>query len=103
MTSTITNGGDRVVDGHYRALPDQLQDDLLTLVLNLATEVWTLRDRTRLLEAVLDEQGNAVTAQIDARRDDPDMLTAMIVDRDAFVDRLFRAVVQIRTAAVQDE
>src|SRR5690606_6569548 len=35
--------GDRVVNGHYQALPDAVQEDLLTLALNLAAEVWTLR------------------------------------------------------------
>lgn len=84
--------GDRLVDGHYRALPSDIEESLLTLVLNLATEVWTLRDRTRLLQSLLAENHVLDPAMFDARRDDDDQLQAMRADRDAFVERLFRSV-----------
>jgi hypothetical protein len=85
--------GDRVVAGHYQAMPDPVSDQLTTLVLNLAAEVWTLRDRTRLLQTLLEERGHLDREHFDTRRDDTDQLTVAAEDRDAFVARLMRSVV----------
>lgn len=87
--------GDRVVEGHYRALPTEIEESLLTLVLNLATEVWTLRDRTRLLQEILAEQGVVPASTFDEWRDKPAQLASMSEDRDAFVARLFRSVTAV--------
>ncbi|HEY8452731.1 MAG: hypothetical protein FWJ70_06175 [Micromonosporaceae bacterium] len=89
--------GDRVVNGHYQALPDPVQEDLLTLTLNLAAEVWTLRDRLRLLQSAFDEEGLSVTSVVERRRNDADQIEAMKADRDAFVRRLFRGVAQVKS------
>lgn len=89
--------GDHVVNGHYQALPDPVQEDLLTLALNLAAEVWTLRDRLRLLQTACDEEGLSVTSLVERRRNDADQIEAMKEDRDAFVRRLFRGVAQVKS------
>ena len=101
MTTEVR--GDQVVAGRYRALPDQLNEDLMTLVLNLATEVWTLRDRTRLLQHLLEENGVVTHTDVDARRDEADQLAAMTADRDEFVSRLFRSVVDARSWTAERE
>lgn len=87
--------GDKVVNGHYQALPDPIQEDLLKLTLNLAAEVWTLRDRLRLLQDSFDEEGLEVNSRFERRRNDADQIEAMKKDRDAFVQRLFRGVMQV--------
>lgn len=78
--------GDRVVDGVYRALPDEVSDRLLAMVTALAAEVWTTRDRLRLVESALDRSG--VELDVEGIRDTPEQLDAMRVDRDAFVARV---------------
>lgn len=87
-----TARGDQLVDGRYRALPSEIEESLLTLALNLATEVWTLRDRTRLLQQLLVESDVLSREAFDGRRDEDDQLQAMREDRDAFVARLLRSV-----------
>jgi hypothetical protein len=84
--------GDRVVDGVYQALPDASTDRLYTLVTALVAEVWTVRDRLRLTEIALAQAGIDVEAVFTSRRDTEDELEAMRADRDAFVERVFRAL-----------
>lgn len=84
--------GDRVVDGAYRALPDPVSDRLLSLVLSLAAEVWTTRDRLRLVESALERHGLPVSQLVEGHRDAPEELDAMRRDRDAFVERLFATI-----------
>lgn len=83
---------DRVVDGAYRALPDPVSDRLLTVLMAVAGEVWTLRDRSRRLEAALQRHGVPLDALREEDRDSPEALTAMRTDRDAFVERVFGAL-----------
>lgn len=80
--------GDVVVDGVYRALPDEVSDRLLGLVTALAAEVWTTRDRLRLVESALARAG--VALDVDAVRDTAEQIAAMQADRDAFVARCSR-------------
>jgi hypothetical protein len=93
MSGLATSGpavGDRVVDGEYRALPDPVSDRIFDVLMCLAAEVWTVRDRLRLAEAALAEHGIDLAAAIDAVRDQPDALAAMTTERDAFVARILR-------------
>lgn len=89
-SSTLSTRGDVVVDGVYRALPDEVSDRLLSVVTALAAEVWTVRDRLRLVESAL--AGAGVTLDVDGIRNTPEQLDAMRADRDAFVARVLRPV-----------
>jgi hypothetical protein len=84
--------GDIVVDGVYRALPDAAVDRVFSVLTALVAEVWTVRDRLRLAEVALAEHGIDVEAVFTARRDTDEEQALMRVDRDAFVERVFRAV-----------
>ena len=88
----VIDPGDRVTDGVYHALPDPVDDMLLLLVMNLAAEVWTVRDRLRLVEAALARQGVPVTDIVEEIRNDQASIDAMRPDRDAFVARVFAAI-----------
>lgn len=82
--------GDRVVDGEYRALPDPVSDRIFDVLMCLAAEVWTVRDRLRLAETALAEHGIDIGAAIDGVRDRPAALAAMTAERDVFIARLLR-------------
>lgn len=91
MTATQVPG-DRVVDGQYLALPDPISERLFGMIMALTAEVWTVRDRLRLAEDALAEQGITLDQLIEARRDLPEQLEAMRADRDRFVARVLRPV-----------
>lgn len=86
---TMVEPGDRVVDGVYQALPDPVDDMLLGLVMNLAAEVWTVRDRLRLVEAALAGRGIPVEELVEEARQSEVAIEPMRADRDAFVARVF--------------
>jgi len=85
--------GDKLVNGHYQALADATSDRLLALLTALATEVWTVRDRLRLLEGAIEREGLQVRAGIDTQRQEASDIAAMQADRDAFVERVFDALI----------
>jgi hypothetical protein len=80
--------GDEVVDGTYQALGDPISDRLFTLLMSVLAEVWTTRDRVRLLEAELSRHGVVVPPPAA----DDEELAALRVDREAFVARVFRGI-----------
>ena len=89
--------GDRFVGGEYRALPDPVVDRMFEVVMCLAAEVWTVRDRLRLAEAAIAaECGIDLAAAIDVLRERDESLEGMREDRDAFVARLLRPL-RVRT------
>ena len=93
MTTQTSPPGDRVhPDGTYYALPDPVADRIFAVVMALATEVWTLRDRMRLLEAALTEAEVDVDGYFQQHRDEEATLAEMTRDRDAFVARLLRVL-----------
>lgn len=95
---TMVEPGDRVVDNVYQALPDPVDDMLLTLVMNLAAEVWTVRDRLRLVETALAGHGIPIEELIEEVRHRDEAIESMRADRDAFVERIM-AVLAPRGAA----
>jgi hypothetical protein len=90
--SAANRTGDQVIGDEYLALPDPVSERLFGLIMALTAEVWTLRDRLRLAEGALAEQGIELAELIDDRRDREDELAAMRADRDAFVARVLRPV-----------
>lgn len=86
---TAVQPGDRVVDGVYQALPDPVDDMLLSLVTKLAAEVWTVRDRLRLVETALARRGIPVDELVEEIRSSDEAIAAMRADRDDFVARVF--------------
>ena len=98
MTTTGTPGDRIHPDGSYHALPDPVTDRLFTVIMSVAAEVWTLRDRQRLLEGALREHGVDVERYFDDHRADADDLADMRADRDEFVARLLTALTPTRVA-----
>lgn len=89
--------GDRIVGDDYLALPDPVAERTFEVLMCLAAEVWTLRDRLRVAEDVLAANGIAVDAALAAQEDDVASLQEMREDRDAFVSRVLRPL-RVRSA-----
>ncbi len=75
---------------------DPALDRILGVVTALAGEVYVLRDRVRTLERVL--QGVLDPAALDAFEPTPEHRRLDERDRDAFVERVFDAIVSGETA-----
>lgn len=91
--------GDRVdVDGHYHALADPALDRIFSVTMALAAEVWTVRDRLRLVESALAGQGLALEQLIDSTLRAPAQIEQMSIDRDAFIERVLGTLVPGRSS-----
>jgi hypothetical protein len=78
---------------HARFLgPDQV-DDLARALLTLAREVWVLRDRQRVLEAVLGERGIDVARAVEHHQPSAELQAQLDAERKAFVQGLMQALV----------
>ncbi len=67
------------------------KSDMMRVVLALATEVYAMRDRQKLLEVILAENGTDL-ARLDEPVDSAAYDEARLAERDAFVARLFAAM-----------
>lgn len=70
---------------------DVAQTDLMRVVVALATEVYELRDRQRLTESLLTEQGLKLDG-LDAKAEPAVYEEDRLRERDAFVARVFAAM-----------
>lgn len=68
--------------------PAQDSDSILRMLLELASEVWVLRDRLTLVERTLDAKGYLVRADLDSAEPDKDAAAELATDRERFVQRL---------------
>ena len=91
MIEKTATHGDRLHDGTYHALPDPVADRLFTVLMALAAEVWTVRDRVRLLESVLAAKGIETDALVEGLQGSDESLARMRADRDAFVERVLHS------------
>lgn len=70
-------------------LPDPHVDNLMSALMHMGAEHWTLRRRMLVIEKFLDEGRIVDRVQIDAYMPDPAERTAWDAERDAFIDRVF--------------
>ncbi len=77
------------IDGPGRAYFDNVvTDNIIDAFMELAAEVWTIRDRQHVLETVLAGQGVDAATLIEAHCPEADELAARKALREAFVARL---------------
>jgi hypothetical protein len=69
---------------------DPAIDVLLSIVLSLGSEVYVLRDRTRIIEKMLEAKGTISRADIEAYKPTREEEGEIRKDNDAFMARLFR-------------
>ena len=77
------------IDGPGRAYFDTVvTDNIIDMVMELAAEVWTVRDRQYVMENVLASQGIDAATLIEAHRPTAEEIAARRILREAFVARL---------------
>ena len=69
-------------------LRDDDVDRLGKALLTLASELWVLKDRQRVLEAVLAEKGIDVSTLLESYQPDAELTEALNNERAAFIERL---------------
>jgi hypothetical protein len=69
---------------------DPAIDTLLGIALSLGAEVYALRDRMRIIEAMLETKGTISRADIEAYKPTPEEVEEIRKDNDAFMARIFR-------------
>ncbi|WP_326696851.1 hypothetical protein OG909_05690 [Streptomyces sp. NBC_01754] len=80
-------------------------DELARMVTELASEVWILRDRNLVLEHLLASTGAVDPQELDGLRPEGEFAERVAGERDAFVSRVFGAILDpdTRTAAALGE
>ena len=88
----------REIDGPGRAYFDEVvTDNMLDALVELAAEVWTVKDRMQVLEVVLASKGIDAAALIEAHVPDHELKAARKAARDAFIAQIFASFMR-RTA-----
>ena len=67
---------------------DKSVDRVLGVVMELAGEVYVLRDRLRTIEQVLDRKGYLTRADLEESEASGDDRAQRLVERDAFIERI---------------
>jgi hypothetical protein len=79
---------------------DPATDKVLNMVVTLAGEVWTLRERLAAMEAISVRQGSLSATEIDDFEFPAEQETRLANDRKEFIENLFRVLQeQAETAA----
>ena len=81
-----TRGSTRTV--YPKALKPGDVDQLGQALLALTQELWVVKDRQRILEALLEEKGIAVAALLENYQPNAELAQALSKDRAAFIERL---------------
>ncbi len=68
--------------------PDPNVDRVLAVVMELAGEVYVLRDRLRRVETLLEEGGSLTRADLDAFQPPAEQRSVWLAERDAFIAHL---------------
>jgi hypothetical protein len=71
---------------------DPAVDRVLGIVMELAAEVYVLRERLRTVEQMLDERGAISRADLEAYRPSAEERAARLAERDAFIARIMAPV-----------
>lgn len=72
---------------------DPATDTLASIVMELAAELWVLRDRQRIVERLLEQNGSLRREDIESYQPTPEESAALRAERDAYVRRLFHSLV----------
>ena len=67
-------------------------DDLARMLTEVASELWILKDRNMVLEALLAESGVLTPGSVEAHQPDDETARRIAAERSAFTARIFGAV-----------
>jgi hypothetical protein len=68
-------------------------DGLFNALMEVASEVWVLRDRFAVLEELLRERGSVTRDDIDLFQPGPELRERLAAERRAFLERVLESVV----------
>jgi hypothetical protein len=68
---------------------DPAIDNLIAVTLELGAELWVQKERLRIVEKLLAEQGVVTAEAIERYVDSPEEIARVQAERDAFVNRLY--------------
>ena len=71
---------------------DPATDKVLNMVVTLASEVWTLRERLAAMEAISVRQGALSATELDDFEFTPEQDARLALDRKDFIENLFRVL-----------
>jgi len=78
-----------MTDSHFKPADlDRLGQALLTLT----KEVWVLRDRQRILEALLEKNGSVDTAALETFEPDTELADTLATERRELIERVLTAL-----------
>jgi hypothetical protein len=80
---------------------DPAIDKVLNMVLTLASEVWTLRERVIAMEAIGAARGAFQPGEVDAFEFSADLEAKLGADRKEFIEALFRVIGNAGTEPVE--
>ncbi len=94
MSSDKTGNGkiklrDTVRGKRYRFFDAQGVDELVSMVMALAQELWTVKERNAVVEAIAAEKGLISPDAIEDYSLSDDQKAKLDEDRQAFIDRIF--------------
>ena len=67
---------------------DPAIDHVVSMLLALSSEVWSLRERVFVIEKVADEQGLNMAAAVEAYKLNPEDQQSLAAQRQAFIERI---------------
>ncbi|RSN72092.1 MULTISPECIES: hypothetical protein [Actinomadura] len=67
-------------------------DGVFNALMEVASEVWVLRDRFAVLEELLDERGAVTREDIELHRPSPELRERLAAERARFLERLMESV-----------
>ncbi|MCS7002230.1 MAG: hypothetical protein NZ518_05210, partial [Dehalococcoidia bacterium] len=67
-------------------------DNLFNITLELGAAIWVVKDRLRVLEEVLEQQGVLTNAQIELYRTPPERERELRAKRDAFIEKIYKTI-----------
>jgi hypothetical protein len=90
---------DAVFDtGKHQFFSEPGLDTLTRVVVELAAEVWVLRDRNRVLETVLAQAGRLDRDLVESYQPSPEELQEALKERDTFVARILSPIAELGAA-----
>ncbi|MGL3149014.1 hypothetical protein ACSS7Z_01510 [Microbacterium sp. A82] len=93
------SGGDVEIRPTY--LGDARIDDVARMVFELASELWVLKDRTLVLEDVLEKNGIVAPEALDAVIPDAALEQRLFAEREGFTRRVYGSVLDADTRVEQ--
>ena len=93
---------DTVRGKRYRFFEAQGVDELVSITMGLAQEMWALKERQTVVEAIMADKDVVLGEEIESFELEPGQRAQLEADRKAFIDRIF-FILREQSEALQDD